>query len=51
MIGARSPLAAPGGPAAGTGRDLIVEVDGQPVDPDLGPNVLLVGQGRRNRSG
>ena len=42
VIGARSPLAAPG-VAAGTG-DLIVAVDGQPVDPDRGPNALLVGK-------
>ena len=42
MIGARSPLAAPGvGAARG---DLIVAVDGRPVDPDLGPGALLAGQ-------
>ena len=42
VIGARSPLAAPGvGAAPG---DLIVAVDGRPVDPDLGPNALLVGK-------
>jgi tricorn protease len=42
VIGARSPLAAPG-VAAGPG-DLIVAVDGRPVDHDLGPNALLVGK-------
>ena len=42
MIGARSPLAAPG--VAAAPGDLIVAVDGQPVDPDLGPNALLVGK-------
>jgi tricorn protease len=42
VIGARSPLAAPGGAAAP--GDLIVAVDGRPVDPDLGPNALLAGQ-------
>jgi tricorn protease len=42
VIGARSPLAAPG--VAAAPGDLIVAVDGQPVDPDLGPNALLVGQ-------
>jgi tricorn protease len=42
VIGARSPLAAPG-VAAAVG-DLIVGVDGRPVDPDLGPNALLVGK-------
>jgi tricorn protease len=42
VTGARSPLAAPGiGAAAG---DLIVAVNGQPLDPDLGPNPLLVGR-------
>jgi len=42
VIGARSPLAGPGiGAAPG---DLIVAVDGRPVDPDLGPNALLAGQ-------
>jgi tricorn protease len=42
VIGARSPLAAPGvGAAPG---DLIVAVDGRPVDPDLGPNALLAGK-------
>jgi tricorn protease len=40
VIGARSPLAAPG--VAAAPGDLIVAVDGRPVDPDLGPNVLLV---------
>jgi tricorn protease len=39
VIGARSPLAAPG--VAAAPGDLIVAVDGQPVDPDLGPNALL----------
>jgi tricorn protease len=42
VIGARSPLAAPG--VAATPGDLIVAVGGQPVDPDLGPSVLLVGK-------
>ena len=42
VIGARSPLAAPG--VAAAPDDLIVAVDGQPVDPDLGPNALLVGK-------
>lgn len=42
VIGARSPLAAPG--VAAAPGDLIVAVDGRPVDPDLGPNVLLVGK-------
>jgi tricorn protease len=42
VIGARSPLAAPG--TAVAPGDLIVAVDGQPVDPDLGPNALLVGK-------
>ncbi len=41
VIGARSPLAAPG--VAAAPGDLIVAVDGQPVDPDLGPNTLLAG--------
>ncbi len=41
VIGARSPLAAPG--VAAAPGDLIVAVDGRPVDPDLGPNALLVG--------
>jgi tricorn protease len=41
VIGARSPLAAPGVTAAQ--GDLIVAVGGRPVDPDLGPNALLVG--------
>ena len=44
VIGARSPLAAPG--VAAAPGDLIVAVDGRPVDPDLGPNALLAGQGR-----
>ncbi len=42
VIGARSPLAAPG--VAAAPGDLIVAVDGRPVDPDLGPNALLVGK-------
>jgi tricorn protease len=42
VIGARSPLAAPG--VAAAPGDLIVAVDGRPVDPDLGPNPLLVGK-------
>ena len=42
MIGARSPLAAPG--VAAAPGDLIVAVDGRPVDPDLGPNALLAGK-------
>jgi tricorn protease len=42
VIGARSPLAGPG--AAASPGDLIVAVDGRPVDPDLGPNALLVGK-------
>jgi tricorn protease len=42
VIGARSPLAAPG--VATAPGDLIVAVDGRPVDPDLGPNALLVGK-------
>jgi tricorn protease len=42
VIGARSPLAALG--VAAAPGDLIVAVDGQPVDPDLGPNALLVGK-------
>lgn len=41
VIDARSPLAAPG--VAAAAGDLIVAVDGRPVDPDLGPNALLVG--------
>ncbi len=41
VIGARSPLAAPG--VAAAPGDLIVAVDGRPVDPDLGPNTLLAG--------
>jgi tricorn protease len=45
VIGARSPLAAPGvGAAPG---DLVVAVDGQPVDPDLGPNALLAGKAEK----
>jgi tricorn protease len=42
VIGARSPLAGPG--VAAAPGDLIVAVDGRPVDPGLGPNALLVGQ-------
>jgi len=42
VIGARSPLAGPG--VAAAPGDLIVAVDGRPVDPDLGPNALLAGQ-------
>jgi tricorn protease len=42
VIGARSPLAAPG--AAVAPGDLIVAVDGRPVDPDLGPDALLAGK-------
>jgi tricorn protease len=42
VIGARSPLAAPG--VAAAPGDLIIAVDGRPVDPDLGPNALLVGK-------
>jgi tricorn protease len=41
VFDARSPLAAPG--VAAAAGDLIVAVDGRPVDPDLGPNALLVG--------
>ena len=45
VAAARSPLAAPGvGAAAG---DRVVAVDGQPVDPDLGPNPLLVGKANK----
>jgi tricorn protease len=42
VIGARSPLTAPA--VAAAPGDLIVAVDGRPVDPDLGPNALLVGK-------
>ena len=42
VIGARSPLAAPG--VAASPGDLIISVDGRPVDPDIGPNPLLVGK-------
>jgi tricorn protease len=45
VIGARSPLAAPG--VAAAPGDLIVAVDGRPVDPDVGPNALLVGKADR----
>jgi tricorn protease len=41
VIGARSPLAGPG--VAAAPGDLIVAVDGRPVDPGLGPNALLAG--------
>ncbi len=41
VIGARSPLAAPG--VAAAPGDLIIAVDGRPVDSDLGPNPLLLG--------
>jgi tricorn protease len=42
VIGARSPLAAPG--VAAAPGDLLVAVDGRQVDPDLGPNALLAGK-------
>jgi tricorn protease len=42
VIGARSPLAAPG--VAAAPGDFIVAVDGRPVDPGLGPNALLAGK-------
>ena len=42
VIGARSPLAAPG--VAARVGDMIVAIDGQPVDPDLGPFPLLAGK-------
>ncbi len=42
VIGVRSPLAAPG--VAAAPGDLIVAVDGRPVDPGLGPNALLAGK-------
>ena len=42
VIGARSPLAGPA--AAAAPGDLIVAVNGRPVDPDLGPNALLTGK-------
>ena len=45
VIGARSPLAAPG--VAAAAGDLVVAVDGRPVDPDLGPNALLVGKAEK----
>ncbi|WP_055589579.1 S41 family peptidase [Peterkaempfera griseoplana] len=45
VTGARSPLAAPG--VAAAPGDAVVAVDGQPVDPDLGPNALLVGKADR----
>ena len=42
VIGARSPLAAPG--VAAAPGDLIIAVDGRPVDQDLGPSALLAGK-------
>jgi tricorn protease len=42
VIAARSPLAAPG--VAAAPGDIVVAVDGLPVDPNLGPNALLVGK-------
>lgn len=42
VTGARSPLAAPG--IAAAAGDLVVAVNGEPVDPELGPNPLLVGR-------
>jgi tricorn protease len=42
VIGACSPLASPG--VAAAPGDLIVAVDGRPVDPDLGPNAMLAGK-------
>ncbi len=42
VIGARSPLSAPG--VAAAPGDYIVAVDGRPVDPDRGPNALLAGK-------
>ncbi len=42
---ARSPLAAPG--VAARGGDVVVSVDGVPVDPDLGPAPALVGAAQR----
>ncbi len=42
VIGARSPLAAPG--VAAAPGDLIARGGRRPVDPDLGPNALLVGK-------
>ncbi|MGB6457462.1 MAG: PDZ domain-containing protein [Streptosporangiaceae bacterium] len=45
VIDARSPLAAPG--VAAARGDLIMAVDGRPVEPDLGPNALLVGKADR----
>lgn len=42
VIGARSPLAAPG--VAARPGDAIVAVDGRPVDPAHGPNALLGGK-------
>jgi tricorn protease len=42
VIGARSPLAAPG--VAARPGDAIVAVDGRPVDPVHGPNALLGGK-------
>jgi tricorn protease len=45
VLGARSPLAAPGVTAAP--GDLIIAVDGRPVAEDLGPNALLAGTADR----
>jgi tricorn protease len=42
VLAARSPLAAPG--VAAAPGDIIVAVDSLPVDPNLGPNALLVGK-------
>ncbi len=42
VLGARSPLSAPG--VAAAPGDLIAAVDGRPVDPDLGPSALLAGK-------
>jgi tricorn protease len=45
VIEARSPLAAPGvGIAVG---DVVVAIDGRPVEPDVGPSGLLVGQAEK----
>jgi tricorn protease len=41
VTGAGSPLAGPG--VAAAPGDLIIAVDGRPVDPDLGPSALLAG--------
>jgi tricorn protease len=45
VIGARSPLAAPG--VAAAPGDIVVAVDGRPVDHDLGPNALLAGKAEK----